>query len=817
VPPIPLPRRGPAARQHAAAKALQIARSFTILPAMPDSDMTAAEQKAFDEALKRIAECVRRRGTLLDLSRLGLTRLPPKIGQLARLTELNLATNRLTSLPPELGQLECLTRLDLSDNSLAALPPELGQLASLTLLYLSNNPLVALPPELGQLASLTRLDLSNNPLRAVPPELGQLASLTRLDLSGNKLGALPPELGQLAGLTRLYLSNNLLGTLPPELGQLANLTRLYLSCNKLGALPPELGRLTKLTVLDLSHNLLGELPQELGALLNLTELNLDHNRLGALPPQLGQLARLTVLRLMANRLVDLPEQLASLTTLEKLFLHDNPALQLTPSVLGPDPRLQPNPRVAAPKGILDFYFARQAGKTRPLNEVKLVLVGPTGAGKTSIVHALRDLPFREREDPTAGIALCSWTMDGGDAQPVTAHVWDCSGQPLGHHLHPFFFSPRNLYVVVLSGRDHREREDANFWLSLIQTAASDDQGQGPAVVVALNQWNLAGCRPELDRGQLRERFPFIRGFVEMDCKAKKGVAALKAVLFRELERMPWVREPFPEEWDAVRHALATGSSQRRHLTYAEYRAECVHHGVNDEGQQDYLAEILHHLGAALNEHNDPHRHDATLLLPEWLTKHLYALLHRAEKRAGLLEPSDVAMVLQAEPDEASRACLLQLLEHLALAYPAHTATGSVWLVPRALPEMPPAVVDAFREAADATCLRYTYATLPDGLVTRFSVRRYGFVEEVREQKQLWRGGVILARKGARVLIHSAPLDRQVRLTITGPNKPRRHLADLCRAEMAEIHGEFPGLEPLEEIRVQGEWVPLAREVQPQTS
>lgn len=776
---------------------------------MPDPDMTAAEQKAYEEALKRIADCVRRRATVLDLSRLGLACLPPKIGQLAKLTDLNLANNQLRSLPPELGQLASLSRLDLSNNPLASLPPELGRLASLTLLYLSNNPLGSLPPEFGQLASLTRLDLSNNPLQALPPELGQLANLTRLDLSNNRLTALPPELGQLTSLTRLYLSNNQLRALPPQLGQLASLTRLYLSNNNLGALPPELGQLAKLTVLDLSHNSLSTLPPELGGLVNLTELDLDHNHLSGLPQELGLLARLTVLRLTANRLSGLPDTLRQLEALEKLFLHDNPALQLSPAVLGPDPREQQNPRLASPKSILEYYFSRQEGKTRPLNEVKLVLVGCGGAGKTSIAQALRDLPFREREESTPGIALSECLIDGGEGQTVTAHLWDCSGQPICHLLHPFFFSPWNLYVVVLSGRDHHERDDAEYWLRLIQASAADERGQGPPVIVALNQWNLTGCRPEVDRGVLRENFPFIRGFVEMDCKAKKGVAALKAALCRELERIRWVREPFPEEWDAVRRSLAAAAKKRGHLTYAEYRNACAEQGVTDEGQQDYLAEILNRIGAALTYRNDPRADELTLLQPVWLTRNLYALLHRAEKRAGMLKQADVEMVLQAEPVEASRAYLMQILERLGIAYPAQIASGTLWLVPRAMPDVPPAGLDAFRDAADAICLRYTYQALPDELVARFIVRRFEFVEEVREQKQLWRGGVVISRKGARVLIRSAAQDRRLLLTVTGPTKLRHQLAELCQAEMHDIHAAFPDLEPIADTLVRGEWVPSA--------
>lgn len=773
--------------------------------------MTPAAQRACDEALQRIAECVRRRSTVLDLSGLGLAQMPSRVGQLTKLTELNLAHNRLTSLPPELGQLAHLTRLDLSHNQIGSLPAELGQLASLTLLYLSHNPLDTLPADLGQLAHLTRLDLSHNRLATLPPALGQLANLTRLDLSNNRLAALPPALGRLATLTRLYLSNNQIGALPAELGQLAGLTRLYLSHNRLVSLPAELGQLARLTVLDLSNNNLAALPAELGGLANLTELDLDDNQLGSLPPELGELSRLTVLRVMANRLGGLPEALRGLEMLEKLFLHDNPGLQLSPSVLGPDPRQQPTPRVAAPKAILEFYFARQAGRTRPLNEVKLILLGRCGAGKTSIAQALRDLPFREREAGTVGIARSEWTMEG-DGQPVTAQLWDCSGQPLSHLLHPLFFSARNLYVVVLSGRDHHEREDADYWLRMIEAAAADERGQGPPVLVALNQWNVPGCRPEVDRVALRERYPFIRGFVEMDCKAKKGIPALKAALCRELDRMPWVREPFPQEWDAVRRALAADGT-RPFLSHDEFRALCVAQGVTDEGQQDYLAEVLHHLGAALNSRHDPRLPEATVLQPPWLTKHLYALLHRAEKSAGVLTQAEVDIVLPTEPDAAARAYLIDLLAHLGHACAAQTAAGGgTWLVPAALPPNPPAALEDFRDAAEASRLRYSYQSLPEQLVTRFAARRYGFVEDVRDRKLLWRSGVVLTRKGARVLIRAAPQDRQLLLTVIGPAKTRRQLADLCQQELRDLHAEFPGPEPIAETQVQGAWVGSARAV-----
>ena len=777
---------------------------------MQDPVLTAAQQMAYDKALKKIEACRRGRKRTLDLSDLGLSSLPPEIDQLTALTELHLDGNQLSSLPPQIGQLTALTELHLDGNQLSSLPPQIGQLTALTALSLAGNQLSSLPPQLGELTALTELYLYGNQLSSLPPQLGQLTALAALSLADNQLSSLPPQIGHLTALTELSLADNQLSSLPPQIGHLTALTELYLYGNQLSSLPPQIGQLTALTELYLYGNQLSSLPPQIGQLTALTELYLDGNQLSSLPPQIGQLRALTVLSLADNQLSSLPEWLRHLPKLEHLLLNNNPALKLSPSVLGSDMR-QTRKGWATAKSILDFYFGRQLGKTRPLNEVKLILVGRGGAGKTSTVQALQGLPFNESEESTPGIALCDWTMDGGKGEPVTAHVWDFAGQVITHALHQFFFSVRSVYVVVLTGRENNERDDAEYWLRLIKAFGTDEQGKGPPVIVALNKWDKPGCRPQVDRGALQERYPFIRGFVEVDCKTDRGVAKLKAALCREVDRLPWVREPFPAAWDAVRRALSTGRTRRAHLTYAEYRALCAKHGVRDEGQQDSLAEILHHLGVALNYRNDPRLREATVLQPEWLTKNVYALVRRAEKKAGVLTQADVDVVLRREKDTAMRAYLLQIMERFEIAYAPRASDegGGLWLVPQALPDKQPPGVTTFRDAADATRLRYSYQALPEGLVARAIVRLHEFIEEVNGSKQQWASGVVLSREGARALIRTEAQDRQVMVTVTGPVKARQQLAGLCQAEMRGIHAEIRGLDPDEETQVRGTWVATA--------
>ena len=152
----------------------------------------------YAEALRRIATagdgsenvgCTSGSRPCLRLSGLGLTQLPPGIGQLTQLELLVLSDNQLTTLPPEIGQLTNLTDLRIHNNQLTALPPEIGWLTNLQHLYLNDNQLTTVPPELFQLTTLQALGLGENKLTTLPPEIERLPKLSSLEVFRNPLNA----------------------------------------------------------------------------------------------------------------------------------------------------------------------------------------------------------------------------------------------------------------------------------------------------------------------------------------------------------------------------------------------------------------------------------------------------------------------------------------------------------------------------------------------------------------------------------------------------------------------------------------------------
>lgn len=643
-----------------------------------------------------------------------------------------------------------------------------------------------------------------------------------LKLGGWGLTSLPAEIGQCRKLRWLNLRDNQLTGLPPELMKCALVRTIYLQRNRLRTLPPILSACPRLTGLWLDRNGLHIFPSELLECRQLEILSLAANRLTELPPEIGRLRRLRILRLEDNRLTDLPESLYKLPKLEEIYIHGNSALDLPPEVLGPtwEGVREDGNRPASQRYILDYYFSRRAGGAKALDEVKMIFAGRGGTGKTSLVKRLVFDRFDKDEPETPGIAITDWNMhDCPGGGPVTAHVWDFAGQVITHAMHQFFFSTRTMYVLVLTGRENAERDDAEYWLRLIAAFGTEREfpmselaridmkdsaiHQNPPVIVALNKWDDGGsARARLDRAALRERYPFIVGFVETDCATKRGLPELRAKLGETVGAMKWVRDGFPTKWAGVKDKLRANPDP--HLGYDVFRGICRAEGVADEGEQDSLATALHALGVALNYRDDERLRFASVLKPHWLTENVYALMRHAEAKAGVLPRAALPSVLKDEKDAAMRRFLVDMMVRFELAYPLaeEGEEPDRWLVPQALPDEQPADAESFRTAAEATRLRFSYRALPTNIVPQFIVRTHAFLElDKKRERVQWASGAVLARAGARALVRADKYERIVEVTVTGPAEARQQLAGLCQAELRSIHALIRGLNPHEETEV----------------
>jgi internalin A len=705
----------------------------------------------------------------LDLSHNQITALPPEIGRLTSLKSLNLSFNQITTLPPEIGGLTSLQSLDLWHNHLTALPPEIGGLTSLQDLNLRDNRLTALPPEIGWLTSLQSLNLWNNRLTTLPPEIGRLASLQTLNLAVNQLTALPPEIGGLTSLQNLDLVGNRLTALPAEIGGLTSLQNLYLWGNQITALPPEIGALSSLQNLSLWGNRLTALPPEIGGLTSLQSLDLLFNRLTALPPEIGKLASLQSLDLRGNQITALPPEIGRLTRLERLSLHGNPLTLALPRRLLGDESFGGDARE-----IFAFYRAIwQEG--RPLNEARVLFIGPPGAGKTSLVHRLKDNSYIENRPTTLTVETHAIPLGAR-----TAHLWDFGGQDFMHATHPLFFSARCVYVLVLNVRHTYEQNRVEYWLRTIRAFGGD----APIIVVG-NHADAQGHLLDLPQNSLQRQFPNILAFVQTSAAENTGIDELRAALGQAVESLPHVRVCFAAPHLRVKEALEQEKTRRNIIPYERYAELCAAQGIDDPGDQATLLELLHDLGVVLDfrdEHGEPLSREG-ILNPNWVTGAIYRLITDHEVRgaaAGRLTPETARRILP-DYDPPHRRLILDLLQRFELAYPA----GEAWYLPNAMRQDEPPEAAA-EEWQSALTFEYGYSQLPESVITRFIVRAHEHID----QDRVWRWGVILAWQGNRALVRANVTDRKVEIRVTGPEHTRREMLAMIRAHFEVIHRTF---------------------------
>jgi hypothetical protein len=169
----------------------------------------AIQNDTVDEVKLRIRLYRENHSYSLDLSDLGLEKVPHEIKDLRSLMSLNLSENALTELPCFIGSFASLKHLNVSYNRIAALPQEIGSLASLETLNIRCNVISAIPDTIGNLTMLTYLDVSHNRLSALPETVNALPLLEDCNIKGNDILHLPEKIANLIKPKQLAITGHM--------------------------------------------------------------------------------------------------------------------------------------------------------------------------------------------------------------------------------------------------------------------------------------------------------------------------------------------------------------------------------------------------------------------------------------------------------------------------------------------------------------------------------------------------------------------------------------------------------------------------------
>ncbi|XP_066448013.1 leucine-rich repeat serine/threonine-protein kinase 2 isoform X2 [Eleutherodactylus coqui] len=605
---------------------------------------------------------------------------------LERLEKLELQQNILTSIPKSLCDVfKSLTYLDLRSNNFKTFPAAVLEMSSISFLDLSRNeigPSLTLPTSTICL-TLKHLNLSYNQMKEVPECIGNIAQrLEELILEGNTITEIHAPLC-LPELRTLNLNKNLISSLGPNIlsnctrlemfcamtNQLAivpnipsKMTTLRLSSNKFTNIPKEILQLSYLRTVDLSNNQISNLPGPLEwTSINLREIILNHNQISILNLEdlrkdPSRWSRLEKLHFSHNMIKEIPPEIGFLENVTCFDISHNPELRSFPDEMGKLTKVWDLPL----DGLhLDFdmkhigykardlirFLQQRLKKAVPYNRMKLLIMGNTGSGKTTLVHQLmkEKRPGQGPEKATIGIDVKDWPIliRGKVRKEITLNVWDFAGQEEFYSTHPHFMTPRALYLVVYDLSKGASEVDAiKPWLFNIKARASSS----PVILVGTHldvsdEKQRKACINKIKTELFNQRelpcvqdHHFVTATEESDALAKLRKSLIKECLnfkirdqsvlgqlipdsYLELEkRILNEKKNVPVEFPVINHKRLQVIVEENQLDLDEHEIQHAVHFLNESGV------LLHFEDPALQ------LRDLYFVDPEWLCKIMAQIL-----------------------------------------------------------------------------------------------------------------------------------------------------------------------------------------------
>ena len=686
-----------------------------------------------------------------------------------------MGNNKLTKIE-NLENLTNLQVLYLNSNQLTKIE-NLGNLTNfLYLLDLGNNKLAKIE-NLEKLINLHWLHLGKNQFTKIE-NLEKLTNLEGLYLNLNELAKIE-NLEKLTNLRTLDLTFNELAKIE-NLENLTNLRELYLKSNQVTKIE-NLENLTNLQTFSLSSNQLTKI-ENVENLTNLRELYLNSNQVTKIE-NLENLTNLRELRLMKNQITTLP---LSIVTSKRYINLDNNTLTSPPYEIYQQGK----------EAMIAWWEAHEKAQQKKCNELKIILLGEGGAGKTSLVKRLCGFAFAQGESQTHGVYIQAAVLRGQQFTPtaykqeasvpaqeddIKIRFWDFGGQEIMHASHQFFLSKRALYILVL---DNRRGDKPTYWLDKIQTLA----GAQPIVVVQNKADENADA--SLSLGDLQAKYPNVKALHKVSCKDGSGMQAFIADLSAEIAQSEMLQTTWAASWWEVKEALE--NAEEPYVSIRTFQQICQEKGVEKKEHQNVLLQYLHDLGVILH-FPEFELKDINVLNPSWITEAVYKIINskRLAENKGILKYLDLeymlneeqfddakqTFTLKAEYSATEQKHIVELMKQFELCFPYNEKSV---LVPNLLSvEIPKYDFDT------ANALKFVYdygSSLPDMVMPRLIVK----LHESINRNFLWRNGFVMERTGTFALVRRK--ENALHIWVNGEDK--KEVLSALRYHFSVIHAPY---------------------------
>ena len=181
---------------------------------------------------------------------------------------------------------------------------------------------------------------------------------------------------------------------------------------------------------------------------------------------------------------------------------------------------------------------------------RIIFIGDSGVGKTSIIHRIKTGAFLENSAPTIGAGVTTFdavTERGNE----TFQMWDTAGQEVYRNIIPIYFKGADAAVVVFACNDRQSFENLQSWLDELHSNTDADI----ITVIAGNKCELDHVKSEPEVKKWCQARNLVNVFVS--AKTGQGIDVLtEEIVGQYIARK--VLQKIPDAIELSSHAYTSG-------------------------------------------------------------------------------------------------------------------------------------------------------------------------------------------------------------------------------------------------------------------
>lgn len=407
----------------------------------------------------------------------------------------------------------------------------------------------------------------------------------------------------------------------------------------------------------------------------------------------------------------------------------------------------------------------------PNDTLKLILIGNTTVGKTSLANYLKNEEFDLKQDSTHGMQIIEWKPK--ELEGIRINIWDFGGQEYYHATHRLFLSNNAVYILLwdentnmrgrlplpiyIKGSKRQQTIDHDifpreYWLDSIRYYAEDSE-----IFVVQNKSKKRPSISEKTRQRYNldsnKEFHICLKKVDEYNKTGKGQRRWSSdyQIFREelinTFKALIDQQPLPGHWISIRNTIL--ERKENYLSLTHFKEICQEVVGDALIAFDSLIVYLRDIAAVIVYCDDNEvLRNKVFIKPNWLNGNIYDILdYEVLERHGRFDMAHVVRKVRLEDAED----FVELMKKFELIFELRDAKGE-YIAPQYLEdkcgnEMALKMFYEARNLQHAFTLHFT-KFLPKSVMMRF-LSKYGSKSEAN---LFWKYGICFfeEKKGVQV-------------------------------------------------------------------